>query len=389
MHDVSPKMKPAKLLYFYEKLEKLVTRLPAPLQKPILQEITPVKKLFLCQRPPRIVLLGQHGIGKAHLINAFFNAEIVRPHEEQPTTASWQDFTRIGHGTIRLLDARRPASLDLVKSLLASETPDIFLFMRSAEGTDDEQDIEHCAAILEFVAQRHKLRPGVIGILVKHEHAENVEAARQQLHACLLTNTPISGQLVTTLVVSSFIRFRLDGSIDANRDDRENIDHLAQIITEELPEEAKLEMARLSRVRSAQTQIAHTLMKSITAICTAIGTQPIPLADFPILTSLQLTMVGGIMYISGRDVSARLAAEFIAMLGANVGVGLVLREGSRALLKLFPGWGNAISGALAGAGTYAIGKAAIAYFIEGVSIQDARSLFRRKKHEQTKLLRDR
>ena len=380
-------MKPAKLLYFYEKLEKLVTKLPAPLQKPILQEITPVKNLFLCQRPPRIVLLGQHGTGKAHLINAFFDAEIVRPQEDQPAPPGWQDFTRIGQGTIRLLDARRPASLDLIKSLLASETPDIFLYLQSDGGIDDAQDLDHCAGILEFVAQRHQLRPGVIGILVKHEQAENVEAARQQLHASLLSNTPISGQLVTTLVISSFMRFRLDGSIDAARDDRENIDRLALIITEELPEEAKLEMARLSRVRPAQAQIACTLMKSITAICTAIGTQPIPLADFPILTSLQLMMVGGIMYISGRDVSARLAAEFIGALGANVSAGLVLREGSRALLKLFPGWGNAISGALAGAGTYAIGKAAIAYFIEGFSIADARSLFRKSKG--TKQLGDR
>ncbi len=380
-------MKSAKLLQIYEKLEKLVTKLPASLQKPILQEITPVKNLFLLQRPPRIVLLGQHGIGKAHLINALFDAEIVRPHEEHSPTLCWQDFTRIGHGTIRILDARRPASPDLIKSLVSTEAPDIFLFLRAATETGDAPapDLDLSAEILEFVEQRHKLRPGLIGIVVKQEHAENGEAARQQLHASLLTRASISGQLVTTLAISSFMRFRLDGSIDADRDERQNIERLAQIITQELPEEAKLEMARLSRVRPAQAEIAHTLMKSITAICTAIGTQPIPLADFPILTSLQMMMVGGIMYISGRDVSARLTAEFMAALGANVGAGLVLREGSRALLKVFPGWGNAISGALAGAGTYAIGRAAIAYFIEGVSIADARSLFRRKKGARKEL----
>ena len=37
------------------------------------------------------------------------------------------------------------------------------------------------------------------------------------------------------------------------------------------------------------------------AICTAIGAQPIPLADLPILTTLQLVMVSGIMYLSGRE----------------------------------------------------------------------------------------
>lgn len=379
-------MKLATLLSYYEKVEALVAKLPAPLQKPILHEITPVKNLFLRQRPPRIVLLGQHGTGKAHLINAFFDGEVVQPHEEHSASTDWQTFSRIGRGSIELLDARRPASLESIKTSLLEKAPDIFLFLRPPAEIDEALavDLDHCVAILEFVQNRHGLRPGLIGIVVSD--TENPETARQQLHVCLSTKSSINERLVTTLVISSFMRFRLDGSIDVNRDERENIDRLARIITEELPEEAKLEMARLSRVRPAQLQIAGTLIKSVTTICTAIGTQPIPLADFPILTSLQLAMVGGVVYISGRDVSARLATEFIAALGANLSAGLVLREGSRALLKLFPGWGNAISGALAGTGTYAIGKAASAYFIEGRSIADARSLFR--KNKRAKQLRD-
>ena len=35
---------------------------------------------------------------------------------------------------------------------------------------------------------------------------------------------------------------------------------------------------------------------------------------------------------------------------------MVLREGARAAVKLLPGWGNAISGGVAAAGTYAIGR---------------------------------
>jgi uncharacterized protein (DUF697 family) len=114
------------------------------------------------------------------------------------------------------------------------------------------------------------------------------------------------------------------------------------------------------------------LVKSTTAICTAIGAQPIPLADMPILTSLQVVMVSGIMYISGRERSLRAATEFITALGANVGVGMLLREGARAILKFFPGWGNVVCGMVAGAGTFAIGRAAMAFFIGGVSLRDAR-----------------
>ena len=65
----------------------------------------------------------------------------------------------------------------------------------------------------------------------------------------------------------------------------------------------------------------------------------------------------------------------IAALGANVGAGMLLREGTRAVLKFFPGWGNVVCGMVAGAGTYAIGRAAIVYFLEGLSLRDARRAY--------------
>jgi uncharacterized protein (DUF697 family) len=114
----------------------------------------------------------------------------------------------------------------------------------------------------------------------------------------------------------------------------------------------------------------------VSAICTTIGLEPIPLADFPLLTTMQMGMVAGIIHVSGRKVGPRAAMEFIAALGANIGAGMVLREGSRALLKFVPVFGNAVSAGIAGAGTYAIGRAATAYFIEGVSLRRARDLFR-------------
>src|SRR6202030_718615 len=89
------------------------------------------------------------------------------------------------------------------------------------------------------------------------------------------------------------------------------------MLARNVPNEARVEMARIAHDRTAQTEIAQTLVKSTTAICAAIGAQPIPLADLPILTALQLVMVSGIMYVSGRERSLRAATEFIGALGAN------------------------------------------------------------------------
>jgi len=105
------------------------------------------------------------------------------------------------------------------------------------------------------------------------------------------------------------------------------------ILTREVPNEARIEMTRISGDRDSQREVAQLLVKSTSAICAAIGAQPIPLADLPILTTLQLVMVSGIMYLSGRERSLRAATEFVGAIGANVGVGMLFREGARALLK--------------------------------------------------------
>ncbi|MCE9609994.1 MAG: hypothetical protein K8R23_07270 [Chthoniobacter sp.] len=358
-------MKPSTFLSLYEKLEKLVHRLPDSLQQPILREITPIKTIFLLQRAPRLVLLGPAGAGKVELLRALFGAEVVRAGEENLGDGTWQTFGQKSRGTLQLLDARRPASQNMLRAALAEETPDLFIFLRPALAIDDTlaAELAHAAEVVALTEQRGG-RVRLLGVVQPGAEA-NTERARQELHACLHTRAGLSDRMVGTLAATS-------GS------ERER---LAELVAIELPGEAQLEMARLSGNRALQKQIAQVVIKSVTAISTAIGAQPIPLADFPILTSLQATMVASIMHISGREMSVKLAAEFIAALGANIGAGLVLREGARAVLKFVPVWGNAVSGAVAGGGTYAMGRAASAYFIEGLSLTDARGLFRRRRKD--------
>jgi hypothetical protein len=63
-----------------------------------------------------------------------------------------------------------------------------------------------------------------------------------------------------------------------------------------------------------------------------------------------------------------------------VGAAFVLREAFRAIFKVVaPGGGSVVSAAIAFTGTMAIGAAARAYYIQGVSLADARKVFRRAK----------
>ena len=347
------------LLALYEKLESLLKKLPDGMHQPILRELEPLKTLFLEQRPPRLVLLGDRTVSRAQIVDTLFGSAVANATDDAHQSGTWDTFANSGRGTLQVLDARRPMTRTILTRPLGAETGDLFLFVRSGTGLGEAMaaDLDHAVEMLAFADSQHAERPKLLGLQVGNDAGED---QRLELHGALFTKPALADRTTGALLFSE------RGKV-------------IEQIAIELPGESQLEMARLSQNRELQKQIAGVLVRSLTAICGAVGAQPIPLADFPILTSLQATMVGSLAHISGRELNMKLAGEFLGALGANIGVGLILREGARAAAKFVPGWGNAISGGIAAAGTYAIGRAGVAYFIDGVSLADARSIFRKKR----------
>ncbi len=356
------------LLDLYNKLERLVQRLPQPLQSPILREITPIKSLFLQQRPPRLLLIGDRAASRTEIVNSLFAAEVAQVSEDHVQSGNWQLFSRPGRGNLRVLDARRPTTPSLIQRALAEEAPDAVLFLHTPPRSEEDvkPDLEHAEEIARALKEKYDGVPPIVAVAVGNPLGTPVSEVRQQLHDVLddLSRGGFGDKVSGAFVFS-------EGASEIQR--------IASAIAAKLPSEAKLEMARLSGVQELQQELAQIVVKSASAISGAVGAEPIPLADFPIITSIQAGMVAAIMHISGRELSLKLGGEWIAALGVNIGLGLAFREGARAALKIVPVWGNVVSAGVAATGTYAIGRAAIAYFIEGVSLQDARRLFRNRK----------
>ena len=65
------------LLGIYEKIEALIARLPGPLQKAILQELRPIKQIFLAQRPARLALLGDANANASSVVSALLGSELT------------------------------------------------------------------------------------------------------------------------------------------------------------------------------------------------------------------------------------------------------------------------------------------------------------------------
>lgn len=309
------------LLHIVERLEAFAGKLPATIQKPVLHELTPLKELFLRQRAPRFVFTGSATPPLQEVLGQLFRSRNDSGfHETLVTLFHWQKFDIGGHGTVEVLDARGAdmAATTLVEHELAAKPADVFFHVSAPRqnGRNRRDDLERLVSLT-------KGSPKIIEL--------SVDAINSQ-------------QLLASLA-------------------------------RELPYEVRVEMVRIIGDPALQNEIAQLLIKSTAAICAAIGAQPIPLADLPVLTSLQLVMVSAIMHISGRERSLRAATEFVGALGINVGAGMVLREGARAALKLLPGWGNVICGMIAGAGTYAIGRAASVYFVDRLSLKDAKRTY--------------
>jgi len=88
------------------------------------------------------------------------------------------------------------------------------------------------------------------------------------------------------------------------------------------------------------------------------GAAPLPLADLPVISAIQLKMLHAIASLYRQPLGVKTFLELLA----TVGVGVLFRQGARSLLKVVPGIGSVVAGVYAGASTYALGCALCFYY---------------------------
>lgn len=117
--------------------------------------------------------------------------------------------------------------------------------------------------------------------------------------------------------------------------------------------------AKLPRIRKG---VCDEIIKNFSRQNAILGAAIfIPGADLPALTLNQMRMVFRIGGAYGADVDRERAVELLGVLGAGLGFRAVARE----VVGVVPGLGWVVKGAIAYAGTRALGEAAIRYFDAG------------------------
>ncbi|MEP7078700.1 MAG: hypothetical protein ABI795_06685, partial [Chthoniobacterales bacterium] len=134
-------------LHIAERLEGLLGKLPASLQKPILHELIPLKELFLQQRAPRFVLTGASSLPTQEIVAALFSAAGLNDMRDVLTEIyRWQEIEVGDLGRIMLLDARGAddSASNLVHDELNRQHGDVFIYLQESgtklAGRSREQD---------------------------------------------------------------------------------------------------------------------------------------------------------------------------------------------------------------------------------------------------------
>jgi uncharacterized protein (DUF697 family)/predicted GTPase len=141
---------------------------------------------------------------------------------------------------------------------------------------------------------------------------------------------------------------------------------LRQILVELLPEAYRQSLLSLSQAsHDLQEFFARQALPYIYAyssLAAAAAALPVPLVDLMLLSGVQTRMVYRLARLYGQPLSAQ---RFLEIAG-TLGLGFFVRQGTRSLLKCIPfvgtALGSATSGVLAGASTFALGKAFCFYY---------------------------
>jgi uncharacterized protein (DUF697 family)/predicted GTPase len=143
------------------------------------------------------------------------------------------------------------------------------------------------------------------------------------------------------------------------------LDNLVENLSHLLPEAESGAIAQLLVDRGTQDQLgnvyreaARHYMLPFSIMAGALAAVPLPLATMPVLTALQISMVGLLGKLYGQTIKPSQAGGLVSTIAGGFMAAAIGRE----LVKFIPGFGSVIAASWATAYTWALGEAACLYF---------------------------
>jgi uncharacterized protein (DUF697 family)/predicted GTPase len=112
------------------------------------------------------------------------------------------------------------------------------------------------------------------------------------------------------------------------------------------------------KIGTLYRDMAHRYMTAFTIMAATLAAVPLPFATMPVLTALQVSMVGLLGKLYGQTLTPSQAGGVVSAIAG----GFLAQAVGRELIKFLPGFGSVIAASWAAAYTWSLGEGACLYF---------------------------
>lgn len=310
--------------------------------------------------PVNVLLIGKTGVGKSTLINQIFRENLAKTGIGAPVTEHLIKISKPGM-PLNLYDTK---GLELSLESQKTVQSEVMKTIEDQEAKQDIREVIHCiwfciSALSGRLEETEKIWIQALSqrlpVIVVLTQAIDRQAARE-LEQYIKKECPqIKGCIP---VVAK------DYKIESYNLRSYGLKDLMERTLANLPEEARRAFINAQRVDlEKKAQEARRWAKRFVYETFAVGFIPIPFADAPIIAASQATMLAKITAIFGVSYDQ---AMITSLVGAMAGIGGAVVTGrtlTTNLLKLIPGAGMMVAGAISGSTAAAITMAMSTIYI--------------------------